>query len=441
MLARAALFAALSASLLATVARADYLLSSTFVGSTCGAPGASAPAGSAATAPATPILNVAWGFGCLNTSSPAGFACTGPGGGPAFGPGPNRTCSFYNATTSSTLLRCYNTTHTITYTFPTDNCYGFIDTDDYYSFDLLPVRHAADGCVPFADGRFSASAQCLNEGGYILQGHTYSVFYEYGQAAGFGSRGVGRPAPALPVESRQCKATSSDVFYYDQVGASPSNCWPFLADTTKPANASSITWGCAASMSTVIDNGSPNCNTAAAQGVSSPSSTPLFSASGSLSASGTPLSPSRSASASLGSSRSATASSSASGSVNAQPSVSRSPFPQPPSPAPAVLQYYAAADGSSCDRQYEFNVRQYPYEFLTSHCPYAPAAALDGSSIAAIAFAAVGGLTVLLVALIVWLQCRRAIALRQQRVRSVQTLMLAKTKVVAPPKGAGAAAV
>lgn len=309
------------------------------------------------------------------------------------------------------------------------------------------MRQGADGCVPFAPipgvspptYQFSASATCENEGGYIVQGETYSIFYEYGTNAASFRFGAQPLVPALPAEGARCKATTSDTYTYDQVGPGTGpggNCWPFLLDTTKPDAMSSITWTCGSpQMLTVIDEATPYCNTAAALAITSASATPVLSSSGSRSPSSTPLSPSRSNSASLGTTRSCTPTESSSStegfpSRTTTPSNSLSPSQRP------VLAYASAFDGTSCDRQYELNARAYPYEFLSAVCPYqAPAPPLNTFIIAAIAFASLGGITVILILVICYCQMRRAMALRKQRVSSVKTLMNAKNAnmtVVAP---------
>ena len=136
-------------ALVASRATADFLLSQTWIGSSCGVPTGGGVV-------ATPVIDVALSFGCQNLTYPAGFTCTcnnatctafggscfqcfgGAGNLPA-----GMVCKAYPASKLSARTDCLNETHSVQYFFPTDNCYGFIEMDDYCAWAGGGVRAVA----------------------------------------------------------------------------------------------------------------------------------------------------------------------------------------------------------------------------------------------------------------------------------------------------------
>ena len=443
--------------------RADYLLTSTWKGAGCG------QAGSAAQPAAQSILDVAYSFGCMNLTYPAGFTCTcnstttglpGPcqgSGGGCFqcyrGSLPSgMACQAYSAAKLSSRTACVNETHSVTYFFPTDNCYGFVMEDDtnYHAAPSVALRltaplqaSGAPACPSYPDATgalFSTSAICL-QGPYERPSNadTFSTFFNYGTPAiagvQFGGIRSQLPAPPLPPAGQSCPTKFSNVDTFDYVqrgpgGGAGGNCYPYLHDTAAPDKPMSISWQCASTMVTYIDGGSPDCNFDKAQLVTQPSASPTAPVFPSSSVSGSPRSSSVTQNLSPSASRSSSATKSAGYSVSA----ARTPSPSPS--APPVLAYEAPASGAGCVEQYVPQVRgavQYPAEFMSSSCVLPPAPfKLTPGLIAAIALAFVGTLVIITVGVIAYLQARRALALRKARANSVRTLMHAASAANSP---------
>jgi hypothetical protein len=440
----------LAAAFLLEKARADYLLTSSWKGAGCGVDSSSPQS--------TPILDVAYSFGCMNLTYRAGFTCTCnstttglPGECTGFSSGCfqcfrsdplplGMACTPYPAATLSSRTACVNETHSVTYYYPTDNCYGFV-LDDDTGYRVTPAAalrltaplqaSGAPACPAYSDATgavFSSSAICL-QGPYERppNADTFSTFFNYGTPTVSGFSRSRQVAPPLPPAGQSCptKFSNVDTFQYVQRGSgggTGGGCFPFLHDTASPDKLSSISWGCASTMTTYIDNGSPDCLLDKAALVTQPSASPVpptSSATGNGSPFSTPTP--RSMSPSNATSRSSSRTPAASASTG----FTRTPTPSPS--APPVLAYEAPASGDGCIQQFVPQVRgalQYPAEFMSSSCVVPPAPfQLTPGLIAAIALAFVGTLVIITIGAIAFLHARRALALRKARANSVRTLM------------------
>ena len=312
-----------------------------------------------------------------------------------------------------------------------------------------PLVNGAPACVPFVGkaGTFSASAMCkLGSYERPADAQTFSTFFEYGTAAisgGFGNGGARSKAaaPPLPPAGQSCstKLGSADTYDYVQRGPGAgmnADCYPFLYDTSAPNDTASVSWTCDTTMTTTIDNATPDCNAALAVLITVPS----------VSSTGTPSraapsvsataggSGSRTASVTRGISHSGTPTASATQSTGYSRSAARTASVTPT--RAAVYAYDAPASGEGCVQQFEpiqRGVLQYPYEFMSSTCAVpVPPFKLTTGIIIVIALAAVGALTIIPVAVICYLQARRAVQLRKQRASSVRTLMHAASAAGKP---------
>ena len=211
----------------------------------------------------------------------------------------------------------------------------------------------------------------------MVRGSTFSTFFEYEHQPPFNPAKVGGGG--------ECFSTGSDVFTYDQVGpgVGPSgSCYPFLSDPTDPTSVSSISWTCDATMTTFIDNASPNCNNAIVV------------------------------------------------SWSASPSPGAPPPPPPPPGPPGppifvnsdVTAYASPYDGSECVRAQEANYFRYPFEYMTSQCPYTPpvASSLSPGGITAIVIAVIGSIAIAAFAAICVLQAQRTLDIRKKRAKAAK---------------------